>query len=224
MAFLFAKSFPFCVQDAGETPTGNGTQYPLGMSLEAVMELFWKCKTFNLTGSIALSFFIQLPGVQKYYTINDSYSTEVLSLGYWPPKMSDMICSEQPYFYGEGYGAGTIVTSNDPTGRNSEPYFFTNMFNPNTAEVIKKDNLFYPHIALIFAPGQEYGSVYSNIQYTFYPQFVEAPNALSVSLDSGTFSCSMYAYPGSPYSFLPKEDIVFTGSIVISKSSDRLAE
>ena len=223
MAFLFAKSFPFCVQDAGETPTGNGTVYPIGMSLKAVMELYWKCKTLNLTGSYSLSYFSD-PGVRKDYIINDSYSTEVTSLSYWPPKMSDMICSERPYFYGEGFGTGTIFTTNDPTQRNSEPFFYLNMFNYFEAEpVIKKDNLFYPRFALVFAPGLEYGTSYSTVEPTI-GVYVTASNFVSVTLGEETFSCSIYVTPGSPYSFFPPQGIVFTGSVAITKSSDRLAE
>jgi hypothetical protein len=222
MAFLFAKSFPFCVQDAGETATGNGTVYPIGMSLKAVMELYWKCKTLNLTGSYALSYFSD-PGVRKDYIINDSYSTEVTGLSYWPPKMSDMICSERPVFYGEGFGTGTIFTTNDPRQRPTEPYFVINMFNISGLEVIKKDNLFYPQFSLIFAPGSEYGSTYST---TFPPSepYATASNFLSLTLGEETFSCSMYARPGTPYSFYPPQDIVFTGSVLITKSSERLAE
>jgi hypothetical protein len=224
MAFLFAKSFPFCVQDAGETPTGNGTVYPIGMSLKAVMELFWKCETFNLTGSYALSYFVD-PGSRKDYIINDSYSTEVTSLTYWPPKMSDMICSEQPVFYGEGFGTGTIVTTNSDVPQNSQPFFYLQLFAFSGAEVIKKGNLYYPRFALVFAPGFEYGSSYSTFE-TGNGLYVEAPNFVSVTLGDETFSCSIYAYPRSPYSssFYPPQDIVFTGSISITKSSDRLAE
>jgi len=223
MAFLFAKSFPFCVQDAGETPTGNGTIYPIGMSLKAVMELFWKCETFNLTGSYALSYFVD-PGSRKDYIINDSYSTEVASLTYWPPKMSDMICSEQPVFYGEGFGTGTIFTTNAGIPRNSEPFFYLNMFNYfETQEVIKKNNLFYPRFALVFAPGFEYGSYYSTVEPTS-GSYATASDFLSITLGEETFTCSMYASPGNPYPLYPLQDILFTGSISITKSSERLAE
>jgi hypothetical protein len=228
VAFLHPKYFPFCIQDAGSIPTGNGTEYPLGMSLKAVMELYWKCKSYFINGSYAFSYNFDLGGgVQKFYIINDSYSSETRSLSYWPNTMSDMICS-LPEFYGEGFGTGTIISpGNGETPYNSFPYYYTTIFNslPEAPSIIKKEGLFYPKFVLVFAPALEYGAYYSTIQPTG-GYFVSSPNFVSVVMADETSFCTMYASAsGDPYypGYSP-QDLIFSGSITITKASDRTAE
>jgi len=225
MAFLHPKYFPFCIQDAGAIPTGNGTEYPIGMSLEAVMELYWKCKSYNINGGYSFSYYFDLISVQKIYIINDSYSSESRSLSYWPNTMSDMICT-LPEFYGEGFGTGTIFTTNAGTETNSQPYYYMTMFNslPNAPSVIKKGELYYPKFVLVFAPALEYGAYYSTLQPTS-GYYTSSANFVSVIMAGQTSSCTMYAIAsGGPYYFYTPEGLTFSGSITISKASERIAE
>ena len=190
------------------------------------MELYWKCKSYNINGGYNFNYYFDVGNDNiKSYSINDSYSSESRSLSYWPNTMSDMICS-LPEFYGEGFGTGTIYTTNDPTERNSQPYYYTTIFNslPDAPSIIKKGGLFYPKFVLVFAPALEYSAYYSTIQPTG-GYFVSSPNFVSVVMASETFSCTMYAIAGGGpyYAYIP-QGLTFSGSVTITKASDRIAE
>ena len=55
MAFLFAKSFPFCVEES-TAQTGEGTDYPFEMTLEDAMALYWKFLSLKVTDNLVYSF------------------------------------------------------------------------------------------------------------------------------------------------------------------------
>jgi hypothetical protein len=196
------------------------------MSLEAVMELYWKCKSYNINGGYSFSYYFDLGNDKiKTYTINDSYSSESRSLSYWPNRMSDMLCT-LPEFYGEGFGTGTIFTTNSGIETNSQPYYYTTIFNslPEAPSIIKKGELYYPKFVLVFAPALEYGSYYSTLQPTS-GNYVSSPNFVSVVMADQTSSCTMYATAsGDPYYFYTPQGLTFSGSITITKASDRITE
>ena len=48
MAFLHPSYFPFCVYEGSDHAVGDGTLWPIGMSLDECMFLYWKAKTFTL--------------------------------------------------------------------------------------------------------------------------------------------------------------------------------
>jgi len=136
-----------------------------------------------------------------------------------------MLCT-LPEFYGEGFGTGTISSpGNDYVPYNSFPYYYMTIFNslPDAPSIISKGGLFYPKFVLVFAPALEYGSYYSTIQpaggyYVSYTNFV------SVVMAGQTSSCTMYATAsGDPYGTIP-QDLAFSGSIIITKASDRITE
>lgn len=198
------------------------------MSLKAVMELYWKCKSYNINGNYSFSWYFDLGNDNiKSYEVSDSYSSESRSLSYWPNAMSNMICT-LPEFYAEGFGTGTIISPGyGSTPYNSLPYYYTTIFNslPEAPSIIKKGGLFYPKFVLVFAPALEYASYYSTIQPTG-GYFVSSPNFVSVVMAGETSSCTMYASAsGEPYypGYSP-QGLTFSGSITITKASDRAAE
>jgi hypothetical protein len=94
MAFLHASKsgyFPFCLEEATEGEYGPGTDRPFEMSLEDAMTLYWKYRTFKVTGSIACFF----SGIadDRFF----SYSFSVIGTGNLmdneQPKMSDVVCN-----------------------------------------------------------------------------------------------------------------------------------
>jgi hypothetical protein len=129
-------------------------------------------------------------------------------------------------FYGEGFGTGTIFTTNSGIETNSQPYYYTTIFNslPEAPSVIKKGELYYPKFVLVFAPALEYGAYYSTIQPTS-GYFVSSANFVSVVMGDETYSCTMYASAsGNPYYFYTPQGLAFSGSVTITKASDRTAE
>ena len=113
MAFLYPQSFPFCISTES-TPVGSGTLYPIGMSLEDAMALFWKSKTFSFSQSLNLNFLLATLFPDSDPTLGFSWSPTGSASGtlvgpsndVWPEKMSEMICADYtnytalPHFYG----------------------------------------------------------------------------------------------------------------------------
>jgi hypothetical protein len=113
MAFLYPQLFPFCIAPEKETEStavGSGTLYPIAMSLEDAMALFWKSKTFSFSQSLNL-FLANTFGDTSfgiYWNPIGSASGTLVgpSNDVWPKKMSEMICGDYtnyaalPHFYG----------------------------------------------------------------------------------------------------------------------------
>lgn len=114
MAFLYPQLFPFCIAPEKETEStavGSGTLYPIAMSLEDAMALFWKSKTFSFSQSLNLflaNTFGTDPDFGIYWNPIGSASGTLVgpSNDVWPEKMSEMICGDYtnyaapPHFYG----------------------------------------------------------------------------------------------------------------------------
>jgi hypothetical protein len=110
MAFLFAKSFPFCVAESNEQ-TGDGTEYPFEMTLEDAMELYWKFLSLKITDNLVYSF-TREGGTPSNCVATHAFSDSFVTSSYWPSKMSEMICPPPPYFYGFAEGIiGTLASS-----------------------------------------------------------------------------------------------------------------
>jgi hypothetical protein len=162
MAFLFAKSFPFCIPPEKETkdiPVGSGTNYPIGMNLEDAMFLFWKNKTFSSFASFNASLDIpNFNGEGDSYVIsgNLSQSGELgLASAIWPAKMTEMICPYVPgdyfpYFEGQASGTGVITSSYEDVeqiGSQIDLEFFDPL--PNGYSVIIRDKKYYPKLNFV---------------------------------------------------------------------------
>ena len=173
MAFLFAKSFPFCISPEEETQdiqVGSGTNYPIGMSLTDAMGLYWKNKTFSSIISYSASVLIDNGG--NPFSINASYSQSgQLGLGspLWPTKMSEMICFSSAYGYpsysGGAIGSGQITSSlESPTQQDiqSSVSFFS-----SSGDIIIRGDSYYPKIIitsfLVFSGNNVYAATLTSI-------------------------------------------------------------
>lgn len=154
MAFLYPQSFPFCIpaeKETESTPVGSGTPYPIGMSLEDAMALFWKSKTFSSVISYSASAEVDNDG--NPFSVNASYSQSGqlgLNSPLWPTKMSEMICFSSAYGYpsysGEATGSGQITTSlEEPelVSAQSSASFFS-----SSGDIIIRDDRHYPKIII----------------------------------------------------------------------------
>lgn len=94
MAFLHASKsgyFPFCLEEATEGEYGAGTIRPFEMSLEDAMALYWKYKSFKVTGSIAGNFNGKVPDDATFiFEMNGTGA----SIDTGQPKMSDLVCND----------------------------------------------------------------------------------------------------------------------------------
>lgn len=218
MAFLFAKSFPFCVAESA-LATGSGTKYPFAMSLKDVMSLFWKFESFSLTGNYSLSFEWGTPASTK--TVNDSYSATISTefISFWPHKMSDMICPVDyvgyPLFYGFCNGFGTSYGTGGPYPTTT--LLELNIFRQDPYPVIKKGELFYPNIYIGISTDLEYSAEYSSI----FPSgsYIAAPNMFKITINGNDYLSDFYATADSPASFNS-----FNGQLAFSVQNEKLAE
>jgi len=94
MAFLHASKsgyFPFCLEEATEGEYGAGTIRPFEMSLEDAMALYWKYKSFKVTGSIIGNFNAQVIDNAAFIFQMDGTGA---SINTGQPKMSDLVCND----------------------------------------------------------------------------------------------------------------------------------
>jgi hypothetical protein len=157
MAFLFAKSFPFCILPEEETQdidVGSGTYYPIGMTLTDAMGLFWKSQTFfsviNYSGSATATGLAFEP-----ISFNVSYSQNgqlnlISSPPAWPAKMSEMICAATPVYQATAIGSSAITTIIDGTSVGTQitriesgVYLFT-----GDPSIIVRGNTYYPQMSI----------------------------------------------------------------------------
>jgi hypothetical protein len=173
MAFLFAKSFPFCIPPEKETKdiqVGSGTNYPIGMTLEHAMALYWKSRTFSSIISYSASVVVDNGGAP--FSINASYSQSgQLSLGspLWPTKMSEMICFSSAYGYpsysGGSTGSGQITSSLESLQQRDIQSSVT--FFSSSGDIIIRDDSYYPKIItlsyMVFGGNNSYSAVLTSI-------------------------------------------------------------
>jgi hypothetical protein len=144
MAFLFPTYFPFCIYE-GAGDVGNGTAYPVGMTLEDAMTLYWKAKSFRIveTWNTAAQ-----GGITTVVGSTDTILTPNGNLN----KMSDLCC--RPSIEASG-SAGTFALTRGgdfPDG----PYFFQDFLNLYLFQefgVVFRDELYYPQISFLRSGG-----------------------------------------------------------------------
>jgi hypothetical protein len=151
MAFLFPTYFPFCIYE-GAGDVGNGTAYPVGMTLEDAMALYWKAKAFRI--------------VETWNTLRDDTGTTVtgstdtiITPSGNLNKMSDLCC--RPAIEASGQSGTLSITL--PLATNPGPYFFQDsiyLYLFQDVGVVLRDGLYYPQISLIRS-----GGYYSYIEW-----------------------------------------------------------
>jgi len=229
MAFLFPKSFPFCIsEDSGDIPVGSGTAYPIGMSLADAMGLFWKSRTFS--SEISYSAEVEIDNNGNPFSVSASYSQSgELSLNspLWPTKMSEMICFSSaygyPYYSGTSVGTGEIQSSSEESLTVNDIRSSVDFFSSSGDIVVVKDDAYYPRIAVysvLRASGNNsYGVALSSILPVVNNSIIV--DALSLNINNTEYKTDLFiTIYINEFSFIPDSS---SASFVIDGLNDREA-
>jgi hypothetical protein len=242
VSFLFPKLFPFCIPPAEDTAgiaVGTGTLYPFAMTLEDVMALYWKSKTFhcviNLSAQKTLvdTFATTIFGATFNTTIEADHNG---GAGDWPQKMSDMICRATYSQFGNTTETGLFyVFYNDELLYTEVPTVRILLFTDGVSDsnpIITRNNRYYPKIS-IFAQGDEYTEdifVYFTSLVPVAP-FIPAnvpyvSNALQFNINNNQYMTDIYCtmiYKNYDDPLVPDPGTL-SASFVITGNNDRLTE
>jgi hypothetical protein len=214
MAFLFAKSFPFCATES-TAQTGEGTDYPFEMTLKDAMALYWKFLSLKITDNLVYSF-TRDGGTPSNCVATHAFSDSFVTSSYWPSKMSEMICPPPPYFYGSLFANPIGVFTSSLGGTYSPDGFYSLSYGGNI--ITKKINglyKFYPSFLLEISTNLEYDSRYSTRNNGGI-----ASQIVTLKIDNTDYKTNLYVF-SSDYGH---SSASLSGSIVIEKASDRIAE
>lgn len=213
MAFLFAKSFPFCVAESS-AQTGEGTDYPFEMTLEDAMELYWKFLSLKVTDNLVYSFTIDRPFNSSNCVATHSFSSTINPLSYWPNKMSEMICPPPPYFYGEASGSNGFITSTQGGSGNTTGFYQLVYAQNIITKKINNTYKFFPNFLLEISTDLEYSSSYSTKNNGGL-----AARIVTLKTSSTEYKTNLYATTDDSHTATS-----LSGSVVIEKASDRITE
>lgn len=90
--------FPFCISELGDEEIGPGTYYPLGMSLEKVMEIYWRIRDVVCNG----------PGDPEF-TADIQYYKKGTELLFDAQEESDLVCTDGFFVNAIGSNDGQIL-------------------------------------------------------------------------------------------------------------------
>jgi hypothetical protein len=228
MAFLHASKsgyFPFCLEEAIEGDYGVGTIRPFEMSLEDAMALYWKYKSFKITGSITGSFSGELgPGFESFeFQINGTGA--LIETG--QPKMTDLVCNDinsltfsisqfdsyyiiaSPLFQGE-----TFLNSLAGNSIKKTP-------TPNSGQKLK----IYPYIffSVSASINSQTGASAAPFVVKSYPESTSfsqttISDGFQIKINGTTYKQTMYVL------FLSQLSGSASGSLIIEGGEERLAE
>jgi hypothetical protein len=233
MAFLHASKsgyFPFCLAEATEGEYGAGTVRPFEMSLEDAMALYWKYKSFKVTGSITGSFSGEVePDFFETYEFQINGTGALIDTG--QPKMTDLVCNDIYSFtiLIEEARSNGLYTIASPL---FEDYATFNIYargsikktpTPNSDQKLK----IYPYIFL--AQSAIIRSQTGFSATLFYVQPTENPDpanysqttisdGFQIKINGTTYKQLMYVY------FSNKLSGSASGSLIIETGEERLAE
>jgi hypothetical protein len=243
VSFLFPKLFPFCIPPAEDTvgiAVGTGTYYPFAMTLEDVMALYWKSKTFhcviNLSAQktrVSISA-TQIFGATFNTTIEADYNER--DPEDWPQKMSDMICRAKHSQFGNTTETGlSYVFYNDEllysnVGRVRILLFTDGVSDSNP--IITRNNRYYPKISILAVGGEGREDIY--VFFTSYvpvAPFIPAnvpyvSNALQFNINNNQYMTDIYCtmiYQNYDDPLVPDPGTL-SASFVITGNNDRLTE
>jgi hypothetical protein len=211
MAFLFAKSFPFCVEES-TAQTGEGTDYPFEMTLEDAMALYWKFLSLKVTDNLVYSF-VRTGGNPSNCVATHAFSDSFVTTSYWPSKMSEMICPSPPYFYGFADGIIGTLTSSQGGSYTTFGFYSLSYGSSIITKKINSEYKFYPSFLLEISTDLEYGTSYSTKDNGGL-----ASEIVTLKIDNTDYKTNLYAF-GSNHS-----STSLSGSVVIEKASDRTPE
>jgi len=211
MAFLFAKSFPFCVEES-TAQTGEGTDYPFEMTLEDAMALYWKFLSLKVTDNLVYSF-VRTGGDPSNCVATHSFFDAFITDSYWPSKMSEMICPPPPYFYGFTDGRTGVMTSTLGGSYTTFGFYSLSYGGEIITKKINNTYKFYPAFLLEISTTSEYETSYSTKDNGGL-----ASEIVTLKIDNTDYKTNLYAF-GSNHS-----STSLSGSVVIEKASDRTPE
>ena len=120
----------------GGYEVGAGTLWPIGMSIDECMFLYWKAKSFNLVENWSTT-------GPNSSTVNGSTNTTLTATG---DKMSDVLCTTYQTISGRS-GTFSIYLTNatNPGPYSFQDFILLDLFIGNP-QVIKIGSLYYPQI------------------------------------------------------------------------------
>ena len=213
MAFLFAKSFPFCVAES-TVQTGEGTDYPFEMTLKDAMELYWKFLSLKITDNLVYSF-TRDGGTPSNCVATHAFSDSFVTSSYWPSKMSEMICPPPPYFYGLAEGIIGTFTSSLGGLYITNGFYLLSYASSIISKKINNTYKYFPSFLLEISTDLEYDSRYSTKN-----NGGTSSQIVTLKIDNTDYKTNLYV-SSSDYGH---SSASLSGSIVIEKASDRIAE
>jgi len=186
MAFLHASGsgyFPFCIYE-GAGNIGDGTAYPIGMSLEDAMALYWKAKSFRI--------------IETWNTLREDTGATVtgstdtiLTPGGDLNKMSDLCCA--PTIEASGQSGTFSITL--PEATNPGPYFFQDYiyFQILGGGIVLRDDLYYPGIVLLRS-----GGYYSYLEWSNIFGGNDTGYTATITINGNQYPFTIYDNSGGP--------------------------
>jgi hypothetical protein len=227
MAFLFPKSFPFCIPPQEETQdidVGSGTNYPIGMSLTDAMALYWKSRVFACSASaFASGTIVDVVTASMNYSSSGNLALNGNIL--WPIKMSEMICGSARYF-GIGTGAGSITSTLDTSFTLQGAQTQLNFFGLYGESLILRNGAYYPYIGFEINYF-EYGSI-SGFSYALtcsifgYGGATKVNNSFTLKINNTEYKTDLFVI--LDISGAPRVQQSVSASVLIEGNNDRLAE
>jgi hypothetical protein len=190
MAFLHASYsgyFPFCIYE-GAGNVGDGTIYPVGMTLEDAMALYWKAKTFRVIETWDT---LQVDGGVTVTGSTDTILTPQGNLN----KMSDLSCFPPI----EANGQSGIFSITFPEASPPGPYFFQDsiyLYLFQDRGVVLRNGLYYPSIVLLRTGGYhtyfEWSSIIGNNDPSYTATIIINGNTYPFTIYDNTISDVIY--------------------------------
>jgi len=227
MSFLFPKSFPFCVPPEEETQdiqVGSGTNYPLALTLEHAMALYWKSRVFSCLASTSASAVIP-DDVTASMNYSSSGNLALNGNILWPIKMSEMICGSARYF-GIGTGAGSITSTLDTNFTLQLAQTQLNFFGLYGESLILRNGAYYPYIGFeinYFEFGNDAGYSYALTCSTFgYGGATKVNNSFTLKINNTEYKTDLFVILDIEET--PRVQQSVSASVLIEGNNDRLAE
>jgi hypothetical protein len=237
VSFLFPKLFPFCIPPAEDTAgiaVGTGTLYPFAMTLEDVMALYWKSKTFHCVINLsAQKTLVRALTIIFGATFNTTIEADHNGgAGDWPQKMSDMICRATYSQFGNTTETGLFyVFYNDELLYNRVGRVEILLFSGSNP-IITRNNRYYPKISVDARGAESSDDIFVfftsvvPVQRYFPANVPYVSNALQFNINNNQYVTDIYCtmiYKNDDDALVPDPGTL-SASFVITGNNDRLTE
>lgn len=231
MSFRYLDKFASCVKDVENTSVGPGTGYPFQMTLQDAMSLYWKARTFHISGGYDFTW--KYNNTVENVTVTSAGTVDAdippIFENRWPAKMSEMICQgpaffEYPFFYGYNQTGTGITTGNNGSASTVN---FTELQINYYADILRKKlegqtdleaKYYLPFVCQVTSNG-DYGAIYSTYLDPDGP-FTSKEDGFRLTIDGTVYKTKMYAYAIFANGF----DLNFNCTFNLAPKDARLAE